>query len=270
MEVTSEKELKKICVGLNVFKAKNRIKLLYPSLSDKIDLEFVESNAQRFIVIDCKYDKSSKSLKLIATSKNPIRHLPSMYQDNDFLRNYLMIFQHLMNETSITLDNIDNLFRPMEADVKFLPVIANWFGINPEILGSEEVTRKVLQFAIPLYRYRGTKIGLTTLLYLISGIKPEIIEGKLPFRALNIGFGSTIESPILEEDSSANLFSVYFPVYIEDVSQDLVKRLFKIIQAEKPVNSIGYMYFKEHTVQKRKTTTITHDMENMGTDGIQF
>lgn len=270
MEVTSEKELKKICIGLNVFKAKNRLKLLYPSLSDKIDLEFVESNAQRFTVIDCKYDKSQKKLTLKATSNNPIRHLPSMYQDNDFLRNYLMIFQHIMNETSITLDNIDNLFRPMEADAKFLPVIADWFGINPELLGSEEITRKVLQFAIPLYRYRGTKLGLKTLLYLISGIKPEIIEGKLPFEPLGIGFESTIESPILEKDSDANLFSVYFPVYLEDVDKDLVKRLFKIIQTEKPVNSIGYMYFKDHFVQKRKTTVITQDIENMGTDGIQF
>lgn len=209
-------------------------------------------------------------IKLVATSNNPIRHLPSIYQENEFLRHYLMIFQHIMNETSISLDNLDNIFRPMETPVKFLPVLADWFGVDFDLLGDEQIARKVLQYTIPLYRYRGTKIGMRALLYLVSGIVPEIIEGELPFEALSIGENTDISSTILNAQDGINLFSVYFPVYSEEFSPDMIKRLYKLIQNEKPVDSECYLYFKKPGAKKRKTTVITQDIVEMGEDGIEF
>lgn len=262
--------IKRIVVGLDVYKAKNRIENLYPELKNKIDIEFVESKYQRFIVIDCDYNEKNNAVKIKATSNNPIRHLPSMYQENSFLRNYLMIFQHIMNETSITLDNLDNIFRPMETPSKFLPVLADWFGVNFDLLGNEETARKVLQYAIPLYRYRGTKLGLQALLYLVSGIVPEIIEGKLPFEALCISDDTDISSTILENQDTSNIFSVYFPVFAEKLSDDDIKRLYYLLQNEKPVNTECYLYFKKQEKKKRKTTVFTPDMAEMGVDGIEF
>lgn len=269
MEIESLEQLKNICVGLDVYKAKNRILNLFPQYSDKIDIEFVESNYRRFVVIDCSINSQNKIL-LKATSNNPIRHLPSMYQENDFLRNYLMIFQHIMNETSITLDNLDNLFRPMETPKKFLPVLADWFGVDFELLGDEQTARKVLQYAIPLYRYRGTKIGLRALLYLVSGMMPEIIEGKLPFDAMNISNETYIDSTIVELDKDESVFSVYFPILLDKIDKDLVKRMYRLIQNEKPVNTKGYLYFKKPKVKKRKTSVITDAIDVMGEDGIKF
>lgn len=262
--------IKRIVVGLDVYKAKNRIENLYPELKNKIDIEFVESKYQRFIVIGCDYDEEKHAVKIKATSNNPIRHLPSMYQENAFLRNYLMIFQHIMNETSITLDNLDNIFRPMETPSKFLPVLADWFGVNFDLLGSEEIARKVLQYAIPLYRYRGTKLGLQALLYLVSGIVPEIVEGKLPFDALNISDGTDISATILENQESNNIFSVYFPILAEEMPADKIKRLYYLLQNEKPVDTECYLYFKKPQKKKRKTTVFTSDITEMGVDGIAF
>ena len=270
MEIKSltEEQIKKMCAGLDVYKAKNRLQLLCPEIAQKIDIEFVESKYRRFIVTDISF--TNGIVKLVATSNNPIRHLPSIYQENDFLRHYLMIFQHIMNETAISLDNLDNIFRPMETPAKFLPVLADWFGVEFDLLGDEQIARKVLQYTIPLYRYRGTKIGLKALLYLVSGIVPEIIEGELPFDALSIDGNTDISSTILNTQDGINLVSVYFPVLSEEFSPDMIKRLYKLIQNEKPIDSECYLFFKKPEVKKRKTTVITTDIVEMGEDGIEF
>lgn len=267
MEVDIEAQLKKICIGLDVYKAKNRIQRLYPSIAERIDIEFVESSASRFVIVDCTYSKNRNSVLLKATSSNPIRHLPSMYQENDFLRHFLMIFQHIMNETSITLDNMNNIFRPMETPAAFLPVLADWFGVDFSLLGTEETVRKVLQYAIPLYKYRGTRRGLRALLYLVSGVMPEIFEGKLPFDAMCITNETDIDSPILDIEERSTLFSVYFPVFQSEMKNDVVKRLYRIIQNEKPAGTMGYLYFKKQEPKKRQTTVITKVMD---ADGIEF
>lgn len=271
MEIETIKKLKKMCIGLDVYKAKNRICSFFPYLSEKVDIKFVESSYRRFIVIDCTYNEQNNSLLLTATSNNPIRHLPSMFQENDFLRNYLMIFQHIINETSITLDNLDNVFRPMETPVKFLPVLADWFGVDFNLLGSEETARKVLQYTIPLYKYRGTKRGIRALLFLVSGVLPEIIEGRIPFEAMSITNETTIDSLVMKDvDDKNSVFSVYFPVFAKDFEGDLIKRIYHIVQNEKPINTQGYIYFKKTETKKRKITVITSDIKPMGVDGIEF
>ena len=268
MEITTLEQIKNVCVGLDIYKAKNRISRLYPDFENRVEIEFVESEYRRFIVIDCEYRNEEEKLILKVTSKNPIKYLPSIYQENDFLRKFLMIFQHIMNETSITLDNLDNLFRPMEIALKFLPMIATWFGVNYELLGNEETARKVLQYTIPLYRYRGTKLGLKLLLYLITGVEPEILEGELPFDALSISEDVEVSSIIVEKDSSNSLFSVYFPVYATEFEDSLIKRIYRIIQNEKPVDTQGYLYFKKKKEKTRKRTVISDDMQIMGIDGF--
>lgn len=268
MEINSELNLRDICVGLDLYKAKNRIIRLFPFMENRIDVEYIESEYQKFIVVDYEYDDKNKKIKLKVTSKNPIRHLPSIYQENDFLRKYLMIFQHIMNDTSVILDNIDNLFRPMEVDTKFLPLLSSWVGVNYDLLGTEDIARKVLQYAIPLYRYRGTKFGMSALLFLITGVRPQIIEGRLPFDAMHITENTDINSIILDSNINDSVFSVYFPIYAETFSSDLIKRIYRIVQNEKPVNTKGYLYFKKKKEKSRKVTVISDDMQIMGTDGF--
>jgi P2-related tail formation protein len=158
----------------------------------------------------------------------------------------------------------------METPSKFLPVLADWFGVNFDLLGSEEVARKVLQYSIPLYRYRGTKIGLKALLYLVSGIVPEIVEGELPFDALCISDGTDISSTILDSTDNSNTFSVYFPVHADEMEEDMIKRLYFMLQNEKPVNTECYLYFKKPQKKTRTTTVFTKDIMEMGVDGIEF
>ena len=158
-------EVRRSVVGLDVYSAKNKILSLCPELSESdIDITYYESEYRRFIVTDCK--KSGNKIMLYSTSKNPIRNLPSIFQENDFLRSFLMIFQHISNDIGIKIDNINEMFRPMHCPADFLNVLSDWFGIDINLLGSVEEKRLFLQYAIPMFKLRGTAMGLKLYLYI--------------------------------------------------------------------------------------------------------
>ncbi|MBR1616169.1 MAG: phage tail protein [Treponema sp.] len=270
MEIASVDVIKKLCVGLDLYKSQNLIAKVHPELKNDIEIKYVESPHKRFTVIGCDYEKSSRKAILIVTSTNPIARLPSMYQENDFLRKFLMIFQHMRNNVSLTLDNMDNIFRPMETPSKFLPVLADWFGVDFDLFASEEIARKVLQYTIPLYRYRGTKIGLSALVYLVTGVKPVISEGSLPFDEFDVTGKTDIESPIMEDLSGIKLFSVYLPVLAKDFTKEEISKLYRLIDREKPVGTLFYLYFKKEKVVERKKVVISEDIESIGEEGFEI
>jgi phage tail-like protein len=260
-------ELKKNCVGLDVYKARNRIRKIMPELDERcIDITFRESDLPRYTVIDCEYDVPKNSVMLYAASGNPITHLPSNYQENDFLRNFLMVFQHLNNEVGITIDTMYENFRPMECSAKFLPMLADWFGVDLNQLGGEDEIRKFLQYAIPLYRYRGTALGIRAYLYIVSGVVPQIIEGQMPYDVMEFSDRTEVTADILEPEDDDSVFSVYFPVLSEQMDSGLIRRLQRIIQAEKPVHSKCYLCFKKIEKARRRGPVLT-DNTVMLTDG---
>ncbi|MCQ2584690.1 MAG: phage tail protein [Treponema sp.] len=244
------------CVGLDVYSAKNKILSLCPELSEEdIDITYQESEYKRFIVFDCKQVKNK--IMLYATSKNPIRNLPSIYQENDFLRNFLMIFQHINNDIAIKIDNMNEMFRPMHCPADFLDVLANWFGIDVDLLGSENEKRLLLQYAIPLFKLRGTALGLKIYIYILTGIVPKILENYIPYSSLEIIDGTSVSSSIFEQEKKNAVFTVAFPIYREEMDENLLKRLTLLLQQEKPVNTDCYISFKRKKVKPRKKTVIT-------------
>jgi phage tail-like protein len=260
-------ELKKNCIGLDIYKARNRIRKILPELDEHcIDITYRESDLPRYTVLDCRYDMHKNSVMLYAASGNPITHLPSNYQENDFLQNFLMIFQHLNNEVGITIDTMYENFRPMECSAKFLPMLADWFGVDLNQLGGEDEIRKFLQYAIPLYRYRGTVLGLKAYLYIVSGIVPQIIEGCIPYDAMEFSEKTEVTANILEPEDNDSVFSVFFPVLSEEMDFGLIRRLARIIQAEKPVHTRCYLCFKKPGMTRRPVPVLTNDTV-MGLDG---
>ncbi|MGN0384115.1 MAG: phage tail protein [Eubacterium sp.] len=248
--------IKQACIGLDIFSAKNKLFSLYSELSEAdIDITYQESDYQRFIVIDCELI-DDKKIMLYATSKNAVRYLPSNFQENDFLNRFLMIFQHLQNDISIKIDNINELFRPMHCPFNFLQVLANWLGINVELLGTEKKRRLFLQYAIPLFRLRGTILGLKIYVYILTGIVPEIIEDYVPYSRLDIFDNTDIRSAIFDKDRNACVFTVLFPVEKDYFDDNLIKRLSLLLQQEKPVNTDCYICFKRTKEKTRKRTII--------------
>jgi len=256
----SNKNIKSRYVGLDIYNARKKIIREYPQLDEKnIDIKYIESPYPRFTILKSIYNEANGNIELEASSGNPIRHLPSNYQNNDFLRGFLMIFQHIMNETTITLDNMHEYFRPMESPVNFLSILADWLGIHLDTLGGEDEVRRFLQCAIPLYRYRGTVLGLRAHLAIVSGVVPEIIEGVTPYSAMLIDVDREAESSLMDSDDVKNSFTIHFPVFRNKFPDTLIQRLSFIVQREKPVHTKAYISFETVKKKTRKVTVINTD-----------
>lgn len=267
----TKKMLESRYLGLDVYRAKSKILQDFPNFEEKqIAVHYVESPYPRFTVLKTTYNKIKGLVELEASSGNPIRHLPSNYQNNEFLRGFLMIFQHIMNDTTIKLDNMHEYFRPMASPVRFLPVLADWLGIHLDTLGGEDETRRFLQYAIPLYRYRGTALGLKAHLAIVSGVVPEIWEGKIPYTTMLIDVNAESESDLMDSEDEKNSITIHFPVLRNKFSDALVRRLSLIVQREKPVHTKVYISFVKIKKKPRTVTTIDNDTI-MGMDnGINF
>jgi len=265
----SKRAIKARYAGLDIYRARKKILQEFPQLNEgNIRIRYTESPYPRFTVLSSAYNEEKGLIELEAASSSPIRHLPSNYQGNEFLRGFLMVFQHIMNDTTITLDNMDQYFRPMESPSAFLPVLADWLGIHLDTLGGEEEVRRFLQYAIPLYRYRGTSLGLRAHLTIVSGVVPEIIEGSIPYPAMLIEPDTESEASLMDSQDMKNSFTIHFPVARSKFSDTLIRRLSLIVQREKPVHTQAYISFAAAKKKPRSITTITTDTVLGTTGGI--
>jgi phage tail-like protein len=253
--VLSNKYIQSHYTGLDIYRVRKRILWDFPDFKEEnIHIHYVDSPYPRFTVLQSNYVNEKEVIEFEVSSGNPIRHLPSNFQNNEFLRGFLMIFQHIMNDTVIVLDNLHEFFRPMESPVSFLPVLADWLGIHLDTLGGEEEVRRFLQYAIPLYRYRGTALGLRAHLTIVAGVTPIIIEEASPYSSMLVTEDSTVDVNIFDSEAAIDSFTIHFPVPRSQFSDILIRRLSLIVQREKPVHTNAYISFEE---AKRKQRTIT-------------
>jgi phage tail-like protein len=266
----AEEQMQSRYTGLDLYQARKKILQNFPNLEEaQIEICYEESDHPRFTVLAWKYDDEQQRFTLNVSSHNPIRHLPSNYQHNDFLRGFLMIFQHIMNETSSTIDNMYKYFRPMESPLQFLPVLADWLGIHFDTLGGEDEVRQFLQYAIPLYRYRGTALGLKAHLSIITKIVPEIIEDANPYEAMVFKEKMEVNANIFETDTDDHCFTIYFPVERNHFNDTLLRRISLAVQQEKPLYTKAYIAFKQAEEQTRKVTVMEKET-SMNSDGVIF
>jgi phage tail-like protein len=187
---------------------------------------------------------------LTFASDNPIKYLPSVYQESDFangdvLKRFLWIIQHDINSITNKLDNIHEYFNPMETPSDFLYWIASWFSIDSNYLSSDEKSRLLVQNIVPLYQWRGTAIGMAKFLEIFTGIKPEIIEDFIPITAYEIFDNKLVERFIVKEEYSPYSFTVKFPVKNDYFDIKMMNKINAIIKLEKPAHSNYFIMFEE-------------------------
>jgi hypothetical protein len=119
--------------------------------------------------------------------------------------------------------------------------------------------RLFLRNAIPLYRMRGTALGLKARLAIVCGVVPEIIEGRLPRSVLTITDRGEAEAQIFETTGAENYFTIYFPVKRESFSDDTLRRLSLAARKEKPAHMVCCISFAPAEKKRRKITAIHED-----------
>ncbi|SIQ98662.1 phage tail protein domain-containing protein [Alkalispirochaeta americana] len=228
-------------VGLGLFAAQRRLR---HAGIQKWTISYMESERPFSTVLQVREKHGDPHL--VVASRNPIRFLPSIYQDNEFLRNFLWVFQHLYNEITLTLDNLHSFFVPSDTPEGFLRWLAGWFDISIAQVLPEDKLRLLLHQAVTLYRYRGTAIGIQKLMKLLTGVEPEILENYLPHDAYVLGASPGNRAALILDSKKQYraYFTVFFPIERAEVDPGVVTLLPQILEMEKPANTLAIIAFR--------------------------
>jgi len=108
--------------------------------------------------------------------------LPIIFQDNDLFRRMLLIFENIWEQLEQRQDYLEMYFDPRTCPASFLRWLASWFDVAIDPHWPEPRIRALLLELIQLYRWRGTKYGLTRMLEVCAGVTPEItVSPSSPF-----------------------------------------------------------------------------------------
>jgi phage tail-like protein len=102
--------------------------------------------------------------------------LPVIFQDGDFLGRFLLIFQSIWEPLEHRQDHMDMYFDPKTCPAPFLEWLSDWLGVNVGQIAEEGRLRSLIAEAVELYRWRGTRYGLTRLIEICTGVTPIIAE----------------------------------------------------------------------------------------------
>lgn len=105
-----------------------------------------------------------------------LRDLPVIYHENDFLGRMLLIFENIWEPLELRQDHIHLYFDPRTCPASFLPWLASWVDLPLSPHWPESRVRQLVAEALDLYRWRGTRYGLTRMLEIRTGLSARIDE----------------------------------------------------------------------------------------------
>jgi phage tail-like protein len=137
-----------------------------------------------------------------------LEFLPVIFQDGDFLGRFLMIFQSIWEPLEYRQDHLAMYFDPRTCPAPFLHWLAGWFGVLVGPVSDEGRLRALLGEAVELYRWRGTRYGLTRMIEICTGVTPLVAEAESDPAVLQIRVSvppeSHVDRDIIERLVKAN------------------------------------------------------------------
>jgi len=105
-----------------------------------------------------------------------LEHLPALYRDDEFMEQFLLIFESIMMPVENVVNNLPLYLDPLVTAEPLLPWLAFWVGLTLDPSWPLEKRRELVKSAATLYRWRGTRRGLSEYLRIYTGSVPEISE----------------------------------------------------------------------------------------------
>lgn len=180
-----------------------------------------------------------------------MEHLPAIYRRSDaigrnLVRDICFLFEHMFGSIEAHLDAGHRYYDPYECPPEFLEWLASWSAMVVDMDWPESKKRALIKRAVDLYRIRGTRRGLMLFLQLFTGHEPIIQENEWPFKGFRVGTEARIglDSVILPPVLLAHCFIVTIPVRFTDVTPEMIIRIHRIIQMEKPAHTQYYLRFE--------------------------
>lgn len=97
-------------------------------------------------------------------------YLPAVYREIDFMNRFLSLFEQAFDPAVQTLGLLWAYLDPLTAPEAMLPFLAQWVGCSTDIPWSLAQQRRLIRYALSIYRWRGTRWGLLLYLHLYTGL----------------------------------------------------------------------------------------------------
>ncbi|MFC1968050.1 phage tail protein [Chloroflexota bacterium] len=163
-----------------------------------------------------------------------LEYLPPLYREDQFMGQFMHIFEDLMKPLENTVNNLALYFDPLLAPEPLLPWLASWVDLVLDSTWPIERRRELVKSAGELYRWRGTKRGLTEYLGIYTGSVPEVAE-YIPGMSLGAETKLGINTQ-LGSSGTGNHFVVF--VELDDNSEIDIDTVKSIIDSQKPAHTI--------------------------------
>lgn len=164
-----------------------------------------------------------------------LKYLPEIFQgqiqEDDFLERYLSIFESFYMDIEEKIDCVSKYFNVDKTPPKFLRWLCKWIGMETYQTWDDKKLRQLIKKAPYLYRKRGTKAAIESILQIYLGKKPTIVESFL----INDMVENIELKHIIKKLYGDNPYS--YTVLINskrDLNQDEIEWIDKILKNESP------------------------------------
>lgn len=207
-----EKHIKKIC-ELNNISIKKESYIDGKSYTAKVDSIILKDG----------------ELEVIYEKQSWLKHIPTLYHENDFLKRFLSGFQQTHQVIEGQIDNISEQFRADKTN--YIDWLASWLGVTISNDVEDTAKRRLVSDMVRLYSIRGTKR------YFIDIIK-HLTDVKV--RMENVTEYKKVHHNLVKKDFRKKLINVYIDERISTKKSIEDKKLHfiqMILEHEKPIGT---------------------------------
>ena len=155
------------------------------------------------------------------------------YEDRPFFERYLRGFDDIIEPTQAFLADLALCFDPDETAADLLPWLSTWVSLALDENWPQLKRRRLIKEAVELYRWRGTRWGLSHYLELYTGITPEINDK--PFMGMRLGGAALLGRSTVLGDVPPHTFVLTLAVTGPNrVNEQIVH---EIIRSSKPAHT---------------------------------
>jgi phage tail-like protein len=103
-----------------------------------------------------------------------LKYLPSFFSKDSLMDRFLLIFESILGPIEQLTDHMPLLLDPRTMPADLLPWVASWLDLTLNENWPEARRRDLIRSASELYRWRGTRQGLSRYLEVYAGVTPEL------------------------------------------------------------------------------------------------
>jgi phage tail-like protein len=171
-----------------------------------------------------------------------LEYLPPLFRDDEFMGQFIRIFEDLMKPLENAVNNLELFFDPLLTPEPVLPWLAFWVDLALSPDWPLERRRELVKSAAMLYRWRGTRKGLSEYLRIYTGSVPEISE-YIP--GMSLGEDNRLgENTRLGSSGTGHHFVVFLDLGSRDEVD--INTVRAIIDSQKPAHTSYALQVSRH------------------------